>query len=89
MLPERKRVRAPRSASLAATTEVYPVQTIDFSKVMGRRGEGRGWRVEIEMMGIVSWEGGVVVLVLALGRFRTSCRHILIQVRLILMIVNH
>ena len=48
MLPERTRVRAPRSASLAATTEVYPVKTIDFSGVMGRGGEGRGgvgeWR---------------------------------------------
>ena len=38
------------------------------------------------MIWIVSW--GVVVLVLALGRVRTICHHILIQVRLILIIVN-
>ena len=46
MLPERTRVRAPRrSTSLATTTEVYPVQTIGFSGVMGRGGEGFGdWR---------------------------------------------
>lgn len=81
MLPERTRVRAPRSTILAATTEVYPVQAIDFPG--HREGLESGDRDDGDCE-----FGGVVVLVLALGRDRTICRHILIQARLILIIVS-